>query len=69
MEFLNKALAKGDDTTCPRCGPDTNRCPPRSTRDSQAGVGIGAESYDVSQASQSSYDAEAFSTSSTGGIE
>jgi hypothetical protein len=69
MEFLNKALSTGDNTACPRCGPDTSRCPARSTRDSQAGVGIGAESYDVSQASQFSYDAEAFTTSSTGGIE
>jgi hypothetical protein len=70
MEFLNKAMAKGDDnTTCPHCGPDTSGCAVHSARDSQAGLGIGAESYDVSQASQSSYDAEAFTTSSAGGIE
>jgi hypothetical protein len=76
MEFLNGAASRmttvftiGDDTTCPCCGPDTSQCPDRSTRESQAGVGIGAESHDVSQALQSSYDTEAFSTSSTGGIE
>jgi hypothetical protein len=51
------------DKTCPCCGPDAYKCPAHSTRDSQAGMGTEAESYDRdSQISQSDYDAGGFTS-------
>jgi len=53
-----EAASSATDTGCPQCGPDTYTCPAQPARDTQAGGGVEAESYDRDSQMPQSRDAE-----------
>jgi hypothetical protein len=59
LKVVNTEAASSDtDTGCPHCNPDTYECPAQPARDTQAGGGIEAESYDRDSQMPQSRDAE-----------